>query len=127
MRLWQPGDQVHLVSFDIDGTLEVGDPPGVITLEAVRRARARGLLVGSCSDRTVSYQRALWAHHGVQMDFVVVKQGLPEVRSTFRVEHHLHIGDGPADEMAARQAGFAFLHSLGDDVHRFLHEHGLDH
>jgi hypothetical protein len=27
--------RVTLVSFDIDGTLEIGDPPGIITVGAV--------------------------------------------------------------------------------------------
>ena len=43
-----------LISFDIDGTLEVGDPPGIITLDMVRKAKELGFLVGSCSDRTIS-------------------------------------------------------------------------
>lgn len=125
MKIWKPGDQVNLISFDIDGTLEVGDPPGVIPLDAVRHARARGYLVGSCSDRTLRYQEELWALHGLTMDFVVVKQGLPRVKSAFDVEHHLHIGDSAVDEIVAGQAGFTFLHALGDDVLTFLREHGL--
>ena len=43
-----------LVSFDIDGTLEVGDPPGAVTMDMIRTARKKGFLTGSCSD-TVSY------------------------------------------------------------------------
>ena len=31
-----------LISFDIDGTLEVGDPPGILTMAMVRRAQKRG-------------------------------------------------------------------------------------
>jgi hydroxymethylpyrimidine pyrophosphatase-like HAD family hydrolase len=37
-----------LISFDIDGTLVVGDPPGLITLDMVRQAQASGYLIGSC-------------------------------------------------------------------------------
>lgn len=125
MRVWKSGDEVRLISFDIDGTLEVGDPPGAIPIEAIRRAQARGYVVGSCSDRTLRYQRELWERHGVEVDFVVVKQGLSEVKSTFDVEHHLHIGDSDVDAMIARQAGFAFLHALGEDVLDFLREHEL--
>ena len=33
---------VKLVSFDIDGTLEVGDPPGQVAINVVRRARELG-------------------------------------------------------------------------------------
>ena len=44
---------VTLVSFDIDGTLEVGNPPGIVPGALVRRAQRLGYLVGSCSDRTI--------------------------------------------------------------------------
>ena len=32
---------VILISFDIDGTLEVGDPPGVLTMDMVRLAQEK--------------------------------------------------------------------------------------
>ena len=54
-----------LISFDIDGTLEVGDPPGVLTMEFVRKTQEAGILVGSCSDRPISSQRAIWEKHGI--------------------------------------------------------------
>ena len=44
----------RLISFDIDGTLEVGDPPGVIPLTAVRIAREFGLKAG-LSQATEAY------------------------------------------------------------------------
>ena len=51
---------VILISFDIDGTLEVGDPPGILTMEMVRTVQKKeGFLIGSCSDRTMSGQRAI--------------------------------------------------------------------
>ena len=42
-----------LVSFDIDGTLEVGDPPGIVTISMVRQAKSLGYLIGraSCRER----------------------------------------------------------------------------
>ena len=43
-----------LVSFDIDGTLESGDPPGGITMDMVRKALDLGYLVGSCSDKPIN-------------------------------------------------------------------------
>ena len=46
-----------LVSFDIDGTLETGDPPGPITMEMVGMAQAQGCIIGSCSDRPLPSQR----------------------------------------------------------------------
>jgi hypothetical protein len=33
---------VTLVSFDIDGTLEVGEPPGIVTIALVKIAKGLG-------------------------------------------------------------------------------------
>ena len=110
----------RLISFDIDGTLEVGDPPGVIPIATVRRAHERGIVVGSCSDRTVRSQQALWAEHGLEVRFTVLKQNLAVVRAEFEAEHYLHIGDSIVDRMMAEQAGFDFLHAADDDVEAFL-------
>ena len=54
-----------LLSFDIDGTLEIGDPPGIIPIALVRRAKNLGYLVGSCSDRPISFQEAMWQRLGL--------------------------------------------------------------
>ena len=54
------------ISLDIDGTVEVGDPPGAVTMEMVRRSVERGHIVGSCSDRPLSTQRKIFAEHGVE-------------------------------------------------------------
>ena len=32
-----------LISFDIDGTMEVGDPPGPLTMEMARIAQKKGI------------------------------------------------------------------------------------
>ena len=61
-----------LISFDIDGTLEVGDPPGIITLDMVRKAKELGFWVGSCSDRTISTQQRIWRDSGISVDFTVL-------------------------------------------------------
>ena len=42
---------VKLISFDIDGTLEAGDPPGPITMDMVRTIKALGYVIGSGSDQ----------------------------------------------------------------------------
>ena len=63
---------VALLSFDIDGTLEIGDPPGIIPVALVRRAKALGYLVGSCSDRPVSFQQAMWERLQLAADFTVL-------------------------------------------------------
>ena len=101
---------VVLISFDIDGTLEVGDPPGVLTMDMVRLVREKGFLIGSCSDRTLSGQRALWAAHEIEVDFVVSKHMLPDVKAKFEADVYLHIGDREdLDRQYALKAGFDFL------------------
>ena len=47
---------VILISFDIDGTLDIGDPPGVLTMDMVRIVQKKGFSIGSCSDRPMSGQ-----------------------------------------------------------------------
>ena len=80
-----------LISFDIDGTLEIGDPPGVLTMDMVRRARQRGFLIGSCSDRPISTQRILWEQHDISIDFAVGKMMLPEVMARIAAVEHVLI------------------------------------
>ena len=98
-----------LISFDIDGTLEVGDPPGIITLHMVRQAKSLGYLIGSCSDRTISYQQRLWYQHEIMVDFTVLKHRLADVKACFRAEAYYHIGDTDMDHFFANQAGFRFV------------------
>jgi hypothetical protein len=100
---------VRLISFDIDGTLETGEPPGKITLEMVRRAQALGWLIGSCSDRPASAQRLMWEKSAIAVDFAVVKNQLEVVRSRFQAERYLHIGDTEVDRWYAEHSGFEFL------------------
>jgi len=99
-----------LISFDIDGTLDFGDPPGGITVEMVRKAKNLGFLIGSCSDRFPSAQRTLWAANNVEIDFVSPKHMLKEVKARFEAERYLHIGDRELDRQVAEQAGFEFLY-----------------
>lgn len=99
-----------LISFDIDGTLEVGDPPGYITIERVRQALELGYIVGSCSDRPVSHQQRLWLEHGIAVAFTVLKHQLDLVKAEFSAEEYFHIGDTNMDKHYAERAGFAFLY-----------------
>ena len=98
-----------LISFDIDGTLEVGDPPGSITMDMVRRAKDLGYLIGSCSDRPISYQQQLWEQHNIRVDFMVLKHQLAEVKARFQTEAYYHIGDTDLDHFFATRAGFHFV------------------
>ena len=99
-----------LVSFDIDGTLVVGDPPGILSMELVRAVKDQGCLVGSCSDRPISAQRAIWATHDIDVDFTVSKHMLPEVKARFDAAAYYHVGDREdLDKRPAERAGFEFL------------------
>ena len=98
-----------VISFDIDGTLACGDPPGSITAHMVRHARQLGCIVGTGSDRPASHQRALFAAEGLDLDFVGHKHLLHEARSRFPADHYLHIGDTDVDRFFAERAGFRFL------------------
>ncbi len=97
-----------LVSFDVDGTLEFGDPPGPITVDMVRRARELGCIIGSCSDRTLAGQRELWERHKIEVEFTVLKHNLSEVRMLYEADCYYHIGDTDLDRQFALAAGFGF-------------------
>ena len=98
-----------LISFDIDGTLETGNGPGPITLEMVKRAKEWGHIIGSCSDRPVGDQKAMWERAGIVVEFTVLKHMLDGVKSQFQADEYLHIGDTDLDQHYAGLAGFQFL------------------
>ncbi len=100
---------ITLVSFDIDGTLEVGDPPGLITIPMVRGAQRRGYVIGTCSDRPVSFQQQLWARLGMVPHFAVLKHRLADVKAQFEAHTYVHIGDTDIDDHFATVAGFHFI------------------
>jgi len=100
---------VTLVSVDIDGTLEVGDPPGIITITMVASVTRRGYVIGSCSDRPLSYQAEMWQRLAIVPDFTVLKHRLADVKARFAAEAYDHIGDTDIDDHFATRAGFQFL------------------
>jgi hypothetical protein len=73
-----------LVSLDIDGTMEFGEPPGPVTVAIVRRLLAAGIVVGSASDRTRGDQEDCWHTCDVAVAFVGGKHHLDEVRAGSR-------------------------------------------
>ena len=99
-----------LISFDIDGTLEVGDPPGCITIARVREALGLGYIIGSCSDWPVSRQQRMWKQHGIPVAFTVLKHHLDRVKAEFSAEHYIHIGDTNMDRHYAERNGFAYFY-----------------
>ena len=111
---------VTLISFDIDGTLEVGEPAGVVPVALVRLARRLGYVIGSCSDRPVRHQQEMWAGLQIAVDFTVLKHRLADVKARFPAARCYHIGDTETDERYARAAGFQFLsaHPAAHDAWR---------
>ena len=99
-----------LVSFDIDGTMEFGEPPGPVPAAVARELFDRGYIGGVASDWPRSSQRPLWSQHGMDPHFVGGKHHLPEVRAEFEADHYIHVGDTEVDERYAKLAGFAFVH-----------------
>jgi hypothetical protein len=98
-----------LVSFDIDGTLEAGDPPGPVTMDMVRKALAHGCIIGSCSDRPVPVQQAIWERYDISASFTLPKAGLFDLRTQFPADAYFHIGDTEIDQQYAREGGIEFL------------------
>jgi hypothetical protein len=98
-----------LVSFDIDGTLEVGEPPGVVSVALVRIAKDLGYVIGSGSDRPLSHQEDMWARLTITPDFTVLKHRLADLKARFPAAAYYHIGDTETDERFALAAGFRFL------------------
>jgi len=105
-----------LVSLDIDGTMEFGEPPGPVTVELVRTLLAAGIVVGSASDRTRSDQEETWAEHGVVVAFVGGKHQLDAVRARFPEHRCVHVGDTHVDEHYAGLHGFEYL-GVDDPAH----------
>ena len=103
-----------VVSFDIDVTLEMGDPPGPILADFVRRTQEEGCIIGSCSDRTMREQSDVWERAGIVPDFVVAKHRLERIREQFACERFVHIGDTHVDAHFAELAGFEFF--FADDL-----------
>jgi phosphoglycolate phosphatase-like HAD superfamily hydrolase len=98
-----------LVSFDIDGTMEFGDPPGPVPASVARELFERGYIVGVASDWPRSSQQPLWSQHGMEPHFVGGKHHLHEVRAQFPADRYVHVGDTAVDERYALLAGFEFL------------------
>lgn len=99
-----------VVSFDIDGTLEFGDPNGPIVTGLVRALQDAHVVVGSASDRTVLDQRRVWTAAGIEPEFVVVKNHLQRIPAQYPDGLLVHVGDRFADELEAANAGAVFVH-----------------
>ena len=99
----------NVFSFDIDGTLEIGAPPGPISVALVRTIQEMGHVIGSCSDRTLAHQRETWKELGLQEDFVALKTDLPSIRDRFEAASYYHVGDTVVDRIYAERSGFTYV------------------
>ena len=97
------------MSFDIDGTLETGDPPGPVTLDMVRYAKEIGCIIGSASDRSITSQKEMWERNNIVVDFVSNKHVLAEIKQRFEADYYLHMGDRELDRQFALEAEFEFM------------------
>src|SRR5438128_1587230 len=77
----------------------------------LRSVKRRGYLIGSGSDRPVSYQRDLWKRLQIEADFTVLKHRLAEIKTRFLAQAYYHVGDTDVDDHLATQAGSRFLRS----------------
>ena len=99
----------RVLSFDIDGTLEIGEPPGPITIAMVKRAQELGYIVGSCSDRPAGLQRAMWERLGITVGFTVLKHKMVDARAQCEADEYFHVGAADRDNFYTTQSGFTFL------------------
>jgi hypothetical protein len=115
-----------LISFDIDGTMTFGEPPGPVPVSFAQAAIDAGHVVGSASDRIISAQAGLWSAHGTAVRFTEHKHRLALLRERFpAVVRFIHVGDTDIDQRYASAAAFEFWHV--DDATVFLERDWLDH
>jgi len=106
-----------LVSFDIDGTMEFGDPPGPVPAAVARELVGRGYIVGVASDWPRSISNRCGSRHGVEPSFVAGKHHLHEVKEQFPADRYVHVGDTEVDERYASSPGSSSPRgAVGDPV-----------
>ncbi|MSQ29905.1 MAG: hypothetical protein EXR68_05395 [Dehalococcoidia bacterium] len=99
------------ISFDLDRTLDFGDPSGPIVPALIGALQDAAAIVGSASDRTVLDQRRMWERAGIGPPaFAVAKAQLRTVPAAYPDHFLVHIGDRFADHLEAVNAGAFFIH-----------------
>ena len=104
------GDEMLVISYDIDGTLENGEPSGPIKADEIKHHQSKGNIVGSCSQNDIWEQAQTWEELGITPDFMVLKdaRNLRIVQNTWPdASLYIHIGDWVGlDDVIAKQAGW---------------------
>lgn len=98
-----------LVAFDVDGTLECGNPQGPIKLDILKRMKNEGMVIGIISPSLFRVKKEL----GKLLDFYKAgpkEEVMREIRMSYsgRV---LYIGDSIHDELAAAKALWEFCYA----------------
>lgn len=106
-----PHKALRLVSYDKDGTLAWGKPPGPITKEKLEEERAKGSIIGGASSRPPREQLVSWQEAGIPPDFVVNKVDLAQLKVEFEANEYIHVGDDGTDKYSAKRARFKFLYA----------------
>ena len=108
-----------IISYDIDGTVVAGDPPGRISMAMIQETKDLGYIIGSASDRTLTDQTQIWNKNSIDMEFIVLKHTLPDLVKKYDHVLGFHIGDTNMDEFYAKQAGLIFIDIINGDFDTF--------
>ena len=97
-----------VVAFDVDGTLEVGNPPGPIKLSELKRLKELGLVVGIVGafekvKRIISDLEFYYPGHPHKPKY------LKEIKERYNPVIAIYVGDDDADRVAALSSGFIYV------------------
>ncbi|MEA2033150.1 MAG: HAD family hydrolase [Euryarchaeota archaeon] len=97
-----------VIAFDVDGTLECGEPPGIIKIETVKRLKEKGFIVGIVG----AYKKV--QRHISHLDFYLSgdphkPENLKKVRETYKPAFCIYVADLPSDKVAALKNGFSYI------------------
>jgi len=100
-----------LIAFDVDGTLECGNPPGPIRLERVRLLKEAGFTVGIIG----ALERVM--PKLPNLDFYYPgdphkPEGLKEVKEKFKPLLAIYVADLPSDRKSALKLSYSYIHSI---------------
>ena len=73
-------------------------------MEMVRKAHEMGYIVGSCSDRPISGQQAIWQRFAIPAAFTAAKHQLDGVKERIAADAYYHIGDRDLDKQFGARA-----------------------
>lgn len=99
-----------VIAFDVDGTLEYGDPKGPVELKRVKELKDEGFTVGiiGAKEKVEHLIPGLdFYYRGDSVKFVFLK----EVKEKFSSIIGIYVADMESDRRAALEAGFCFINA----------------